>query len=51
LTSDRPYRKRVPVKEALQYLREQANILFDPEIVAAFERVMEKNNFEGEDEE
>ena len=50
LTSDRPYRKRIPVKEALQYLREQADILFDPEIVAAFERVMEKNNIGGEEE-
>ncbi len=46
LTSDRPYRKHIPDREALQYLREQAGILFDPEIVAAFERVWEKNELE-----
>jgi HD-GYP domain-containing protein (c-di-GMP phosphodiesterase class II) len=51
LTSDRPYRKRIPVKEALQYLRGQAGILFDPEIVAAFERVIEKNKSEEENDE
>lgn len=46
LTSNRPYRKRVPSKTALQYLMEQADLLFDPEIVAAFERVWEKNKLE-----
>jgi putative nucleotidyltransferase with HDIG domain len=46
LTSDRPYRKHIPDREALQYLRDQAGILFDPEIVAAFERVWEKNELE-----
>ena len=34
LTSDRPYRKRISTEEALQYLKANAGILFDPEIVA-----------------
>ena len=46
LTSDRPYRERIPVSEAMAYLREQAGVLFDPEIVSAFERIWEKNNLE-----
>jgi putative nucleotidyltransferase with HDIG domain len=33
LTSDRPYRTRIQPEEAIQYLREQAGILFDPEII------------------
>jgi putative nucleotidyltransferase with HDIG domain len=44
LISDRPYRQRIPVSEAIAYIREQAGILFDPEIVSAFERMWEKNN-------
>ena len=47
MTNDRPYRKRVPDSEALRYLKEHAGILFDPEIVSAFERMLEKNNLEG----
>jgi putative two-component system response regulator len=46
LTSDRPYRQRISVNEALVYLKEQAGILFDPEIVAAFERMWEKKKLE-----
>ena len=46
LTSDRPYRKRIPTDEALAYLKEQSGILFDPEIVLAFERMWEKNELE-----
>ena len=46
LISDRPYRKRIPVSEALAYLQEQAGILFDPDVVAAFERMWEKNKLE-----
>jgi len=46
LTSDRPYRKRSPASEAIAYLKEQAGILFDPEIVSAFERMWEKNDLE-----
>ena len=46
LISDRPYRDRISVIEALAYLKEQAGILFDPEIVSAFERMWEKNKLE-----
>jgi putative nucleotidyltransferase with HDIG domain len=46
LISDRPYRNRISVVEALDYIREQSGILFDPEIVAAFERMWEKNKLE-----
>jgi HD-GYP domain-containing protein (c-di-GMP phosphodiesterase class II) len=46
LISDRPYRKRIPASEALEYLKAQAGVLFDPEIVSAFERMWEKNKFE-----
>jgi putative nucleotidyltransferase with HDIG domain len=45
LTSDRPYRQRISVFEALAYLKEQSGILFDPEIVSAFESMLEKNKF------
>ena len=46
LTSDRPYRKRIPTDEAMAYLREQAGVLFDPDVVSAFENVWEKNDLE-----
>jgi response regulator RpfG family c-di-GMP phosphodiesterase len=45
LISDRPYRKRIPVEEALKYLKEQSGILYDPEIVVAFVRLWENNDF------
>jgi HD-GYP domain-containing protein (c-di-GMP phosphodiesterase class II)/putative methionine-R-sulfoxide reductase with GAF domain len=35
LTSNRPYRTQIDSEEAFEYLRENAGILFDPEIVAA----------------
>lgn len=40
LTSIRPYRKSDTPLEALAYIQEQADILFDPEIVAIFERLL-----------
>jgi len=46
LTSDRPYRKRIPVEEAFHYLKEQAGILFDPEIVSTFEQLWDEHRFE-----
>jgi putative nucleotidyltransferase with HDIG domain len=46
LTSDRPYRERIPVSEALEYIKEQSGILFDPDVVSAFERMYEKNKLE-----
>lgn len=36
LTSDRPYRLAWPEKEALQYIRQQAGIHFDPQVVDTF---------------
>ncbi|GAB4504152.1 MAG: hypothetical protein Fur0043_11450 [Anaerolineales bacterium] len=40
LTSDRPYRQRIPVAEARAYLKEQAGIYFDPLIVSKFEALV-----------
>jgi PAS domain S-box-containing protein len=36
LSSDRPYRKRLPPKEVVKYLRDEAGKLFDPNIVETF---------------
>jgi putative two-component system response regulator len=46
LISDRPYRSRISVDMALAYLKEQSGILFDPEVVSAFERMWEKKKLE-----
>jgi len=40
LTSNRPYRQKVSSEEALQFLREQAGVLFDPQVVAVFEQLV-----------
>ncbi len=40
LTSNRPYRKKISIEEALQYLNEQSGILFDPDIVPIFEQLV-----------
>jgi putative nucleotidyltransferase with HDIG domain len=40
LTSNRPYRQKISFAEALQYLHEQAGILFDPNIVPVFETLV-----------
>jgi cyclic di-GMP phosphodiesterase len=39
MTSDRPYRAALSLDEALEELRAQAGLQFDPECVAAFERL------------
>jgi PAS domain S-box-containing protein len=36
LSSDRPYRKRMPPKEVTEYLEKESGRLFDPEIVEKF---------------
>jgi HD-GYP domain-containing protein (c-di-GMP phosphodiesterase class II) len=40
LSSDRPYRPAWPQEDVIAYLREQANIQFDPEVVEAFVRLL-----------
>ncbi|HSM72346.1 MAG TPA: HD domain-containing phosphohydrolase [Anaerolineales bacterium] len=36
LSSDRPYRKKLPQKEIIEYLKKESGKLFDPEIVEKF---------------
>jgi len=36
LTSDRPYRKKIPHKVVMEYLKKEAGRLFDPQIVETF---------------
>jgi len=43
MTSDRPYRRGLDPEEALRRLKEEAGRQFDPEVVAAFERVLAEN--------
>ena len=40
LTSIRPYRKKLTEAEALAYLKDQAGILVDPQVVAVFEHLL-----------
>ncbi len=40
MTADRPYRRALPLEEALTRLREGAGSQWDPDVVAAFERVV-----------
>lgn len=42
LTTARPYKKAVPPDEARRALRESAGTHFDPDVVAAFERVADR---------
>jgi len=44
LTSNRPYRDKISLGEAMAYLKEQAGVLFDPDIVSTFEKVLTKFN-------
>lgn len=43
MTSDRPYRKALSEKEALEYIRSQAGSHFDPQVVDAFFNLLERN--------
>jgi HD-GYP domain-containing protein (c-di-GMP phosphodiesterase class II) len=45
LTNDRPYRKKVPMGDAMKFLKDEAGILFDPEIVVEFEAMVKENIF------
>ena len=36
LTSTRPYRKKISIEEALDYLHQKSGVLYDPKIVSAF---------------
>jgi len=44
LSSDRPYRKRMPHHEVVEYLKKEASRLFDPDIVKKFISLLEENN-------
>ena len=43
LTSIRPYRQKISTQEAIEYIREQAGILFDPQIVEVFSKLIIEN--------
>jgi len=43
LTSNRPYRQKISALEAVEYLHEQAGILFDPQIVEIFKKLVIDN--------
>lgn len=43
MTSDRPYRKRLPVEEAIRRLRAGEGTQFDPAVVEAFLRYLARN--------
>jgi putative nucleotidyltransferase with HDIG domain len=47
LTNDRPYRKRVPAGEALEYIKSQAGVLFDPQVVESFEKMIQEDAISG----
>ncbi len=46
LTSNRPYRKKISDNEALQYIREHAGTLFDPDIVHVFEKLYKQGKID-----
>jgi putative nucleotidyltransferase with HDIG domain len=43
LTSKRPYRQKISTAEAVEYINEQAGILFDPEVVEVFKKLAIEN--------
>ena len=46
MTSDRPYRKGMPSKKALDEIRERSGIQFDPEVVDVFSRIITRSEEE-----
>lgn len=42
LTSNRPYRQKISGNDAMQYLKDMAGVLFDPDMVKAFETLLQK---------
>ena len=46
MTSDRPYRKAMPVEEAMAELRYNAGRQFDPRVVEVFTRLAEEGKIE-----
>jgi putative nucleotidyltransferase with HDIG domain len=46
LTSDRPYRKAMPVEEAIAYIRQQTGRHFDPSILDTFLKVLRQPKYE-----
>ena len=43
LTSKRPYREKISIMEAVEYINAQAGIIFDPEIVEVFKKLVVEN--------
>ena len=43
LCDDRPYRPRMHPVEARRYLMDQSGLLFDPEVVQAFVKMIDEN--------
>jgi len=41
LSSDRPYRKQLPPKEVIKYLRDESGRLFDPDLVKIFLKLVD----------
>jgi HD-GYP domain-containing protein (c-di-GMP phosphodiesterase class II) len=46
LNSDRPYRAAWPREKSIAYLEENAGVIFDPEIVPVFLRLLKEDAFE-----
>jgi PAS domain S-box-containing protein len=44
LRSDRPYRKKMPREQVIEYLEENSNVLFDPDLVNIFLQFVEVNH-------
>ncbi len=44
MTSDRPYRKAMPKEKAIEEIKKSTGTQFDPQVVAAFLRILEKEN-------